>query len=49
MNGIEKVLSLFRKKSYLVEMGAKKVSNRYDVSIEDVIEARKIYHREKRN
>ena len=48
MNGIEKVLSLFRKKSYLVEMGAKKVSNRYDVSIEDVIEARKIYHREKK-
>ena len=29
-------------------MGAKKVSNRYDVSIEDVIEARKIYHREKK-
>ena len=48
MNGIEKVLSLFRKKSYLVIMGAKKVSNIYDVSIEDVIEARKIYHREKK-
>ena len=48
MNGIEKVLSLFRRKSYLVIMGAKKVSNIYDVSIEDVIEARKIYHREKK-
>ena len=48
MNGIEKVLSLFRKKSYLVIMGAKKVSNIYNVSIEDVIEARKIYHREKK-
>ena len=48
MNGIEKVLSLFRKKSYLVIMGAKKVSTIYNVSIEDVIEARKIYHREKK-
>ena len=48
MNGIEKVLSLFRRKSYLVIMGAKKVSNIYDVSVEDVIEARKIYHREKK-
>ena len=48
MNGIEKVLSLFRRKSYLVIMGAKKVSNIYNVSVEDVIEARKIYHREKK-
>ncbi len=47
MNGIERILKMFKKKPYLIIMGAKKISKIYDVSIEDINEARRIYHREK--
>lgn len=42
MKEIEKVLNLFKSKPYLVIMGAKKISKRYEVSIESIMEARKI-------
>ena len=48
MNEIEKVLKLFREKTYLVIMGAGKISKRYNVSVEDVMAARKIIHAEKK-
>ena len=48
MNDIEKVLKLFREKTYLVIMGAGKISKRYNVSVEDVMAARKIIHAEKK-
>lgn len=38
---------MFKKKPYLVKMGAKKISKTCDVSIKDINEARRIYHREK--
>ena len=48
MNEIEKVLKLFREKTYLVIMGAGKISKRYNVSVESVMAARKIIHAEKK-
>ena len=48
MNEIEKILKLFREKTYLVIMGAGKISKRYNVSVENVMAARKIIHAEKK-
>ena len=48
MNEIEKILKLFREKTYLVIMGANKISKRYNVSVENVMAARKIIHAEKK-
>lgn len=47
MSKIEVILKLFRKKPYLVEMGAKKISKRYNCDITDIMDARKIFHEEK--
>lgn len=49
MKEIEKVLNLFKSKPYLVIMGAKKISKRYEVSIESIMEARKIIQQNKNN
>ena len=49
MKEIEKVLNLFKSKPYLVIMGAKKISKRYEVSIESIMKARKIIQQNKNN
>lgn len=47
MSGIERILKLFKKKPYLIRVGAKEISKRYNISVENINDARKIYHREK--
>ena len=47
MNGLEKILKLFKEKPYLVGMGAGKISKRYNISIEDIMKARKVLQKEK--
>ena len=48
MTEIEKVLKLFKAKPYLIRMGANKISKLHGVSSDNVTEARKIIHDEKR-
>lgn len=48
MNKIEKILKLFREKPYLVKMGAKLISERYDLPVDYINKARNIYHKERK-
>lgn len=47
MNDIERILNLFNVKPYLVKMGAGKISKSYKVSVDDILEARKILYKTK--
>lgn len=48
MNAVERILKMFRKKPYLIRMGTEKISKMYNVSSTDVMEARKLIHKEKK-